>query len=278
MKTKFLFLIVAILAMTSIDFAQSKTKPAAMAMLPDAVVKSFYATHDADKSPFYQTTNRPLVDKYFAKELADLIWKDALCQQEEGGICNLDFNVPYATNGGDRTDASQFKVGAPQYGEGNAQLADVPVTFKLFAAQNKAAKTITILYRLEQGKDRSWKISDIYFPGSEDEANDSLTKILSREETAPEGETVQGELQTGKTNSVILYLGEESGDYAAYCFKNDSEAGRAILAACKDGQQCEIVATTTDDAKCKVPGLEANLSASFRITGVTSVKARKGKK
>ncbi len=276
MKIKWLLLTVVILSFTSISFAQSKTKTTPIA--PDAVVKNFYATHDADKSPFFQTKSRALVDKYFTKDLADLIWKDALCQQKEGGICNLDFNVPYATNGGDRQDATQFKIGKPEYGEGNAQLADVPVTFKLFAAQDKKAATITILYRLEQGKDKSWKISDIFFPGAEYESSDSLTKILSREDTAPEDNAIQGELQIGKIKSVILYLGEESGDYAAYCFPNDSEVGRAILAACKNGERCEFVGTVADDMNCEVPGLEANLSASFKITKVTSVKSLGRKK
>jgi hypothetical protein len=88
---------------------------------------------------------------------------------------------------------------------------------------------------------------------------------------------IQGELQVGKTESVILYVGAESGDYAAYCFANDSEAGRAILAACKNKEQCAVRATT-DDTRCKVPGLEADLSASGRILKVESVKSLGRKK
>lgn len=277
MKIKIILLAVCLLTFGSANFAQTKKARAAV-NTPDGIVRNFYATHDAGKSPFFQTKNRALVDKYFMKELADLIWKDALCQEKEGGICNLDFNVPYATNGGDRQDASQFKIGAPEYGEGNRQLADVPVSFKLFAAQDKAAKTITILYRVEQGKDKIWKISDIFFPGAEYESSDSLTKILSREMPASEGETIQGELQMGKTDSVILYVGMETGDYAAYCFKNDSESGRAILAACKNGEQCEVAGETDGASSCKVPGLEADLSASGKITKVVSVKSLGRKK
>jgi hypothetical protein len=89
-----------------------------------------------------------------------------------------------------------------------------------------------------------------------------------------ESEPVSGELQTGKTESVILYVGEETGDYAAYCFTNDSEAGRAILAACKNKEQCEVMATFSEEGgNCKVPGLEASLSASFRIAKVVSAKS-----
>lgn len=87
-----------------------------------------------------------------------------------------------------------------------------------------------------------------------------------------DSEDVSGELQVGKTESVILYVGEDTGDYAAYCFTNDSEAGRALLAACKNGDQCEAKATL-GEGTCKVPGLEADLSASFKISKVTSAKS-----
>lgn len=89
---------------------------------------------------------------------------------------------------------------------------------------------------------------------------------------------VEGELQVGKTESVILYLGKESGDYAGYCFKNDSDAGRAILAACKDREQCEVTGKVDYEAGCKVPGLEADLSGSGRILSVASAKRIAGKK
>lgn len=86
------------------------------------------------------------------------------------------------------------------------------------------------------------------------------------------GETISGELQVGKAESVILYVGMESGDYAAYCFPNDSDTGRQILAACKDKGQCQVQAVVGEGV-CKVPGLEATLSASGRLTKVESVKA-----
>lgn len=90
-------------------------------------------------------------------------------------------------------------------------------------------------------------------------------------ESSADAQQIQGELQTGKTESLILYVGAETGDYAAYCFANDSEAGRAILSACKDRQMCSVTATI-GEGECKVPGLEASLSASGKITKVVSVK------
>jgi hypothetical protein len=77
---------------------------------------------------------------------------------------------------------------------------------------------------------------------------------------------------------VILYVGKESGDYAGYCFTNDSEAGRAILAACKDREQCEATGQVDHEGGCKVPGLEADLSASGKIVKVVSAKSLGSKK
>jgi hypothetical protein len=92
-----------------------------------------------------------------------------------------------------------------------------------------------------------------------------------------EAQEIEGELEVGKTESVILYVGMESGDYAAYCFTNNSEAGRKILAACKNKQKCSVNGTVSE-YQCKVPGLEADLSASGKITKVQSVKSLGRKK
>ena len=93
-----------------------------------------------------------------------------------------------------------------------------------------------------------------------------------------EADEVEGELQVGKTESVILYVGMESGDYAGYCFTNDSDAGRAILAACKDKEQCQVKGTVDHEAGCEVPGLEATLSDKGKITKVESAKSLGRKK
>ena len=93
-----------------------------------------------------------------------------------------------------------------------------------------------------------------------------------------EGDKIQGELQVGRSESVILSVGKESGDYAGYCFTNDSEAGRAILAACKDRAQCEVTGKVDYEGGCKVPGLEADLSASGKIMKVESAKSLGGRK
>lgn len=103
-------------------------------------------------------------------------------------------------------------------------------------------------------------------------ANVNKTSTAATPASDSKNEKVSGELQVGKAESVILYVGEETGDYAAYCFTNDSEAGRAVLAACKDKERCEVMATL-GEGTCKVPGLEATLSASFKISKVASAKS-----
>lgn len=108
-------------------------------------------------------------------------------------------------------------------------------------------------------------------------ASGTVISALSQTAGGEKVENIRGELQVGKTESVILYVGEESGDYAAYCFANDSEAGRAIMAACKNGEQCEISGSVEYGFTCKVPGLEADLSASGRVLKVDSVKSVGGK-
>lgn len=117
-------------------------------------------------------------------------------------------------------------------------------------------------------------------PGSNTASNSSGNSAVNKTSSPPpppagksEADNVEGELQVGKTESVILYVGMESGDYAAYCFANDSEAGRAILAGCKDKEKCEVSGKVDHEAGCKVPGLEADLSASGRILKVNSVKS-----
>ena len=120
-------------------------------------------------------------------------------------------------------------------------------------------------------------------------ANNSVANVASQSNTAavtnskqppapaptgtPEGDKIQGELQVGKSESVILYVGKETGDYAGYCFTNDSESGRAILAACNDKEQCEVIGKVDYESRCKVPGLEADLSSSGKILKVESAKS-----
>ena len=68
--------------------AQRKANPR-KTMSPEQLVSDLYRQHKR-QSPFFQTTNRALLDKYFEKEFADLIWKDALTSKGEVGAIDGD--------------------------------------------------------------------------------------------------------------------------------------------------------------------------------------------
>lgn len=168
MKTKTILLTALLLVFSSVGFAQS-------GITPDAVVKNLYAAQKADSSPFFQTKSRALVDKYFTKDFADLIWKDAVAAQGEVGAIGFDplYNAQ-------DTEITAFKIGKPMYGEGNLDVADVPVTFK------NMGKDETVLFRLERNSQKIWKIGDIYYP-SNPQSSSSLKDMLAEALKTAEG-------------------------------------------------------------------------------------------
>lgn len=163
MKTKIVLLISLICVFSSMAVAQRG--PA-----PEVVVRNLYAAQKRPATdPFFQAKSRARLDKFFAKELGDLIWNDAVssARTNEGGKLGGDplYNAQ-------DMKITAFRIKRPMYGEGNLDLVDVPVTFKNFG------KDQTILFRLERDKRRVWKITDIFYPDNEESAS-SLTKILS---------------------------------------------------------------------------------------------------
>ena len=118
---------------------------------PDAIVKNLYAAHKAEKSPFFQTNDRSLVDKYFAKDFADLIWKDAIASDGEVGA--LEFDPLY--NAQD-TQITAFVIGKPEYDK-ESGVATVLVSYKNFG------KSETVRYLLKQDASKNWKIMDLVY-------------------------------------------------------------------------------------------------------------------
>lgn len=140
------------------------------AQTPDGLVRDLYAAHKNRRTdPFFQTKSRARLDKYFAKDLADLILKDAAESAKKNEVGALDGDPLY--NAQDMK-ITGFLIKPPMYGEGNRDLADVPVTFKNFG------KAQTVLVRVERDSTKAWKITDILYPGSEDSSS-SLRKILT---------------------------------------------------------------------------------------------------
>ena len=165
-KTKIALLAMLFFAFVFIGVAQSHAQVG-----PQAVVKNLYAARKSrGTDPFFQTRNRARLNKFFGKELADLIWKDSVTSARSNEVGKLDGDPLY--NAQDM-QITNFTIKEPIYGEGNLNLADVPVTFKNFGKEQ------TILFRVERDKRRVWKITDIFYPDSPADAS-SLTKILSQ--------------------------------------------------------------------------------------------------
>jgi Protein of unknown function (DUF3828) len=57
---------------------------------PEALVAELYRVHKAKRGPFFQTRNRALLNKYFEKDLAYLIWNDAVKSKGEVGVIDGD--------------------------------------------------------------------------------------------------------------------------------------------------------------------------------------------
>ncbi len=124
---------------------------------PEGLVEDLYNQSDNENSPFFQDKNRALVDKYFVKSLADLIWKDSVENKDEIGV--LDFDPLY--NAQD-VEVAEFKIGQAEIKD---EKATVTVTFLNFGEEQ------TIKYLLTK-VDGVWKIEDI------DYGEDTLTKVF----------------------------------------------------------------------------------------------------
>src|SRR5450432_4110233 len=87
MKVKCLFLVVLLSVSASIGFAQPKATD------PKVTVTNLYKEQKAGTGPFFQAKNRAAVDQYFVKDIADLIWKDAV--ESKGEVGKLEFDPLY---------------------------------------------------------------------------------------------------------------------------------------------------------------------------------------
>ena len=164
MKTRIALLIGFLLCSSSITLAQRASRTT-----PDVVVRSLYAARKQRATdPFFQTKSRTRLNKYFTKELGDLIWKDSVASAKSNEVGALDGDPLYNSQD---MKITNFRIKPPTYGEGNRDLADVPVTFKNYDKEE------TVLFRVEREKG-VWKISDILYPRNPEDAS-SLRKILS---------------------------------------------------------------------------------------------------
>jgi len=80
---------ITLLMFGAATIAAAQTR-AAKPKSPDALVADLYKAHNAKRSPFFQTRSRARIYQYFEKDLADLIWKDAITSKGEVGVIDGD--------------------------------------------------------------------------------------------------------------------------------------------------------------------------------------------
>lgn len=158
MKTiKVILLVVVMLAGLSFSAAAQQGSKSLKPMSPRAVVVSLYKQHKK-RSPFFQTRSRALLDKYFARELADLIWQDARSSGGEVG----------ALDGDPLFNAQDMKITNFLVHEGTVgtEMADVLVSFENLGQKQQ------ITFKLVQSR-TGWKVANIEY-----DDGTSLLKIL----------------------------------------------------------------------------------------------------
>jgi hypothetical protein len=147
LNTLIIILGVTLLALTAVTVFGQATK----ATSAEALVADLYKAHDQKRGPFFQTRSRALLDKYFEKTLADMIWKDRVSSKGEVGV--LDGDPLYDAQD---MEIKNFAIGKA---ETEGAKARVPVTF-----ENLGQKK-TLVFMLGKGS-TGWRINDIDY-GSE---------------------------------------------------------------------------------------------------------------
>lgn len=147
MKTVKAIVMAAVLCLGASLPAAAQKSSKATAPSPEALVANLYRQHKK-ATPFFQTRSRALLDKYFDKQLADLLWKDANTSRNEVGA--LDGDPLY--NAQDM-EIKNFMIGKAAIKNGTAQ---VKVSFTNFDKKEQ------ILFDLVSGK-TGWKVSNLTY-------------------------------------------------------------------------------------------------------------------
>lgn len=126
---------------------------------PTALVKELYRVHNNGKGPILAGKSRAVLQKFFDKKLADLLWKILTTKSDEVGP--LDFDPLF--NAQD-TEISNFLISAAV---GNDQESTVTVNFR------NAGRPETIKFRLRHAE-AGWRVANIVYADGSD-----LMTILS---------------------------------------------------------------------------------------------------
>jgi hypothetical protein len=119
---------------------------------PATIVAELYKRHDAHESPLFQTKNRELLDRFFEKSLADLVWNDAV--ESAGEVGAIEFDPLYFAQD---VEIRNFAINPAEI---SGSTSRVPVSFENFGKREQLGYSLTL-------SGDQWKISDItYSDGS----------------------------------------------------------------------------------------------------------------
>ena len=150
MKKNFLFLALCFFA--GLSLLPAKSPEAASFSSPESLVSDLYQQSDKGHSPFFQTKQRGLLDRYFTLPLAALIWKEAVSSKGEVGA--LDFNPLYEAQDWQIRKLSFYSTSPnPPQGKGDTE---VIASFDNMGHKKK------VIYSLISTK-TGWKISNITY-------------------------------------------------------------------------------------------------------------------
>jgi hypothetical protein len=153
--------------------AQSTIKQIA----PDALIANLYRQAGAgvyvdgrkgaagSTNRVFQPRSRALLDKYFEKSLADLIWK-ALLRWESSGTSDIeDFDYVLFNFGYGEGTITKFAIGKPGY---QRKVAQVTVSYDVVcmppACAEKSVDRDTIIFLMTAGG-TGWRITDVKYDG-----------------------------------------------------------------------------------------------------------------
>lgn len=117
---------------------------------PEDLIRALYQAHKTGKSPFFQAKDRALIDRFFVKEMADLIWQDAVIVEKSGEVAFMEADPLY--NAQDM-DIQDFVVHPAEIDNDGAE---VLVTFTNFGEKQE------FTFLLDKENDQ-WRIGDLFY-------------------------------------------------------------------------------------------------------------------
>jgi len=216
MKIKFVLFVVCLLAFGSTNYAQKK-KTTATEIAPEQVVKNLYAARKSPKTdPFFQKKSRALIDKYFTRNLADLIWKDAT--RPGDGVGGLDFDPLFAAQD---TAITNFVV----------EKADANGVVKVRFKNMGINEEIKFFLTQETTQSKVWKIETIMYRSADD-----LGAILENVDVT------EAEMKAAESENKL------NGDYmvgAVKCNVETNISGFYARVKCDDQEDFQVIDTET---------------------------------